>query len=82
MNAFCLIEPEYVGMIMSTCGSNMEVLDNKTARRVIDNVAEAQRSFNYTVHFSLNYKYGHQIDDHNKRRQGALLAEKGFDSMN
>ena len=81
-NVFCLKEPEYIGMIMSTCGSNLEVLDHKTARRVIINGSETQISFNYTVPFSWHYNYRHQVDDHNQRRQGTISVEKGFDSRN
>ena len=74
---FCMKEPDYVAMIMSTHSALNEVDDHAT-RRTFENQAGEQETKNlkYTEPFSLHYRYRHQIDDHNNRRHSPISLEE------
>jgi len=79
-NIFCMTEPDCVSSIMSTCGSNTEVMDHPTTSRSIQNGVSVRHTFYYTSPFSYHYRYRNAVDDHNHRRQGRSSIEEGYNS--
>lgn len=66
---FCMKEPEYVMMLMSTYGQLLEKPNQRESWRDVDEGGErATKRFKYTEVFANHYDYRGAVDDHNNKR--------------
>ena len=76
-NIFCMKEPEYTMMLMSTYGSLNEVEEGATARQWKGPNGEAtSKQFNYREPFFNHFRYRHAVDDHNGKRHSPISLEE------
>jgi hypothetical protein len=74
-DVYCLKEPDYTMMIMSTYGTNMCM--GETKKRVVrtaDNTPE-RIEFQYPEVIHNHYQYRHCVDDHNASRHAPISIE-------
>ena len=82
-HVFCMKEPAYTMMLMSTYGGLQEV-PSSNANRVWqdDNGVTQRKRFKYTEPFHNHYAYRNCVDNHNNRRQGTISVEDSFAARN
>ncbi|KAG7356336.1 transposase IS4 [Nitzschia inconspicua] len=66
-DVFCMKEPDYVMMLMSTYGTNIRMGEHKNRDGV--------EAFQYPEVVHNHYQYRHQIDDHNNKRHQPISLE-------
>ena len=76
-NIFCMNEPNYVAMIMSTHSTLNEVEDH-AMQWTFKNAAgeKVTKNLKYMEPFSLHYHFHHQIDDHNSHYHSPISLKE------
>ena len=78
---FCMKEPDYVMNIMASWMTLDEVQSTKTRRDPIDSSGTNEtKLFTYRHPFGLNFKYTHQVYDHNNQRHAPIYLENTWDT--
>ena len=78
---FCMKEPDYVMMLMSTYGTLKAMNNALTKRKWEDKDGREQNaSFDYTEVIYNHYKYRHMVDDNNNNRMQPIAIETTWET--
>ena len=77
---FAMKEEDYVMKLMTTYGSRIEVDDGWTQQNVTEDGRQVKKRFKYHEPFYNQFKYRHQVDDHNNLRHLPISLETSLNS--
>ena len=74
---FCMKYPDYVMKIMASW-MTLDVLDGASTRRYFLDRSGTKdtKQFTYRQPFGINFRYRHQLDDHNNWRHAQIFLER------